>query len=443
MRLNKFTKLWLFFVVAAVTLAAQSAFAAKTFNDKDPNDIEDILQETAAAMSVDPKAEKPPQFLTTHETREYLNSLMVLTLGSMQTGYHARSFNTNRSTSNGDDAGNGKLDALYSFTEVSKTFGIPAVLTHMRQAPYDDRGIGSYRFAVANFGDATGSSHNNDISQLWIGKITKDGSTFGVKPADFKKIPLPSDPNNSTFNVASSQLGARGASDICTVDIPGTADIPGVPAESFAAAESIVWATDKDGVKTFSQRIVIMRGDVYDDPSKAAKTAFYYPTGDDRLTGVNPGMRLAAGDFDGDGVRDEVAGVYYLSEGSASAQTFTVSVHMFIIKIGVDAGGNVTTKLLTSDTQKRTRISSGRGFFHYNNMDTDNVCGPFDVAVGDFDGDGQTDLAVLCWVNNDLAFTRMSDARTKPFQPLPPYQIGGFGLLGFTYDRVGGKTNRL
>ncbi|GHV38211.1 hypothetical protein FACS1894187_16690 [Synergistales bacterium] len=280
MRLNKFTKLWLFFVVAAVIFAVQPAFAAKTFNDRDPNDIDDILQETAAAMaSDDNSAEKPPQFLTTHETREYLNSLMVLTLSSTGTGYHARSFNTNRSTGNGDSVGDGTLDARYSFTEVSKTFGIPAVLTHMRQAPYDDRGVGSYRFAVANFGDSTGSSHNDDISQLWIGKITKDGSTFGVKPADFKKIPLPSDPNNSTFNVASSQLGMRGASDICTVDIPGTADIPGVPAESFAAAESIIWSTNNDGVKTFSQRIVIMRGDVYDDPSKAAKTAFYYPTG--------------------------------------------------------------------------------------------------------------------------------------------------------------------
>ncbi|GHV51819.1 hypothetical protein FACS1894216_06760 [Synergistales bacterium] len=317
MRLRKFRKLWLFFVVAAAAaFAAQAAFAAaKTFNNKDPNDITDILQETAAAMSDDPSAGKPSPFLTTHDTHEYdMNSLMVLTLGSKGTGkigYYARSFDMNRQTSKGGDAGNGKLDADYNFTEVSKTFGIPAVVTKTRQAPLDDRGVGSYRFAIANFGDATKYPYPNpnnyscpDASQLWIGKITKDGSKFGIKQGDFKKIALPSDPNNRTFDVERTDTGSRGASDICTVDIPG------VPGESFVAAESVIWSIG-DNTRTFSQRIVVMRGDAYDDQANAAKTAFYYPTGNDKLTGssTNPGMRLAAGDFDRDGVRDEVAGV--------------------------------------------------------------------------------------------------------------------------------------
>lgn len=94
---------------------------------------------------------------------------------------------------------------------------------------------------------------------------------------------------------------------------------------------------------------------------------------------------------------------------------------MFVLKIGVDSGGNVTTKLLTSDVQTRTFNCGGT------EMVANAVCGAFDAAAGDFNGDGETDLAVMCWVDNDYN-SRWSHNGLW---------VGGHTFLGFTYGRLG------
>jgi hypothetical protein len=337
---SKFVLLLLAAVIFSLTAVSAWSATGPSLDDPnvDPMKIDDVL--SATPMPMDDTLDPWQKAFLQNSRALRLASLITFSADSGGCDYTTFSFGHEGyiiGTQNAYDTISGFPISGADADTFSK-YGFHTALTTQRDK---EGGLsGAHRFIAVDF-SPTGKR------EIVIGRIKSDGSTGspnkGIKAVGLKNITLPQQ---------GVYYGA--ATDVCAGLF-----IPGEDAESFVIAEV--------DTRTGGLRLCVVPGAIYDDASAAP---FYIEQNRDGAlstyyrNGTANQVRVAAGDFDGDGVRSEIA----LANVDKTGRYSRIDVF---------------------------RITS-RGTYTEVFSDSINPSGAdLDVAAGDFDGDGRGEAALV------------------------------------------------
>lgn len=350
-----------FFVIISCPLALWSA-------QEDLRDIEDIL-DTGIKLSDSQGGATGQAFL---ESRVYeKTSLMTLSFPKSSGNYQARTYYFNDRNPNGlvSHTINGSgLNAKSSNKDHRSYFyGTPSAVTVSR----DHGDSGAYRFAIAQYDGLK--------AQIAIGRVVSEDSK--IQPKDIKNITFSS---SETFVFAS--------------DISAGLFIDGEETESFAIGE-VLRGGDDDVNPICSLYLRIVPGEIYDNSAAQTKKLELYTGSVSRYSAV----RVAAGDFDGDGIASEVAVLFDAKTSSGTDNNYKLRIYKISRNNGVVEIGSTA---LYSATAGRSQ--------------TPDVCA-HDIVAGDFDGDGKQEVAIV-----------ISDYNTTHKRATPTVQVYKRSGSGYT-----------
>ena len=170
---------------------------------------------------------------------------------------------------------------------------------------------------------------------------------------------------------------------------------------------------------------------------------------------------VTAGDFDGDGKTDLAVANYYTDDVSVLLNTSTLNETTFADKIDFNSGNGSTdvtigdfngdgkTDLAVSNSSRRRsnkvsillNDSSSPGHISFEpKRDFSTARGPYGICFGDFDGDGQTDLATANTAADSISVIRnTSSGSNLSFDDHITYSTGDypFGICAGDFDGNG------
>jgi hypothetical protein len=412
----------LFTVTAcAVMVITATAFAAGSslFNGKDPMNVDDYLTEVSNSLPTGSVDDAGKAFLDPDHRVYELASVVALGSPTDHVSPEGDYFGFDDTEKREDSNGAHRSSVNLPFPEFSSRrgmafpFGVASAVGKQYESGQSASNMVEYRAAVANFNEG---SEGSRVRQIGIGRIVKkagDKADVDNGKTEFKYFNLPWDDGFAYLKIDGKKDSQRPhvATDMCAVETAGSNDGAFVIGEAIFRDElSGEWPSEYQPRLTIVDGYVYDRydsGDTLDSYFDGDYVFFYYPDKNSppsKYSAQNSrfhAVRVAAGDFDGDGVRNEFAAAFGWQDKDGN-YGFSVSVYQ------IEEFSSEKSTL-----PKRLKVLVGdavSGYYHvYSGHNKGN--NGFDLAVGDFDGDGKDDLAVVTAMAHNSTLSTQGYAR--------------------------------